>query len=264
MARRAYKPRKGIFRAKKRYSIRARLNAKRNIFRRRRRFQRIHRTIGGFPNSKTVALRYVDNVILNPTSSASAVNVYRINSVFDPDYTGVGHQPMFHDNYASVYQKYRVNYATITFVALDNHVINTSTSDQTSGTTTQHTNYYANNERACRMFILKDDEINDYPSSLDTLIEEGNKNLAWRYVPNNASASMQRLSMKAYPKYLLKCPYNDVGLSADCTASPDKQCYFVCGVASFPNGYDSDGMSFQVIITYNVTYFDLKKNQTQN
>ena len=34
--------------------------------------------------------------------------MFRGNSCFDPDYTGTGHQPRYFDQYAAVYQKYKV------------------------------------------------------------------------------------------------------------------------------------------------------------
>lgn len=227
---------------------------------------KIKRPIGGFPNSKTVALRYVEDITLNPGDSPSlSVNVWRVNNLYDPNYTGAGHQPMYFDNYAAIYSKYRVNRATITFVALDTHKVNVYATNQTAGTTTSDTQYYANNEKAVRMFILRDDEVNDFTSGngIDTLIEEGNTNMVWRYAPQNTSGRMPKLTMAAYPKSLLKCPYNDNGLSADTSGGPSKECYFITGVDSFPNS-NADIMSFQVIITYNVTFFDLKKAQSQN
>jgi len=265
MPRRVYKPRKGFRRPlKKGYNIRRRLNVNRRRLFKRRRFQKIHRAIGGFPNAKTVALRYSDTVYLNPSSTGLAVNVFRINNIYDPDYTGTGHQPMFADNYEALYQKYRVNSCTVTWIALQNHIVNTTTTTQSAGDTIGTEFYLSANQRSPRLFILKDDQVNDLPSNLDTLIEEGNRNLVWRFCPQNTSSSMQKLSMIAYPSQLYKCPRNDSGLQSSTGAGPAKECYFICGVAGFPGGFDADNMAYQVILTYNVTYFDLKKNQTQN
>ena len=43
--------------------------------------------------------------------------VFRMNSIFDPDFTGTGHQPLWHDTYSTIYETYRVLGAklTITF-----------------------------------------------------------------------------------------------------------------------------------------------------
>lgn len=62
-----------------------------------------------FPNQKIVRHKYVD-VCTMPAAGAGATSAYqfRCNSVFDPDYTSVGHQPMFYDEMATQYKWYTV------------------------------------------------------------------------------------------------------------------------------------------------------------
>lgn len=70
---------------------------------------------GPFPRSATVSLRYVDNLgSIDPGVGVASVYSYRANSIFDPNYTGVGHQPYGHDTLATVYSRYKVNSSTIT------------------------------------------------------------------------------------------------------------------------------------------------------
>lgn len=38
---------------------------------------------------------------------------FRANSIYDPDLTGIGHQPMGHDQYQALYKKYRVKASKI-------------------------------------------------------------------------------------------------------------------------------------------------------
>jgi len=218
--------------------------------------------IGGFPRSKTTVLRYVEDFSLNPGNGTSAVAIYRCNNLDDPTYAAGGHQPMFFDNYKALYGKYKVNYATITFVALSNHVVNTTIGDQVDGTTVSTTNIYAANERAARMFILNDPSASDYPNDLDNLIEEGNKNLRWKYAPQNTTGAMHKLRFRCYPHKLQNLSYKDSTLSSLTSSGPSNECYFICGVDSMPNA-DADSMRYQVIITYNVTFFDFIGNQAQ-
>lgn len=69
---------------------------------------KLMRPFGGFGRTKKVLLKYVDTYTLTSLAGVSAKHIMRCNSVYDPDKTGVGHQPMWHDLIASVYRKYRV------------------------------------------------------------------------------------------------------------------------------------------------------------
>ena len=60
------------------------------------------------PRIRTV-LKYNESKSI--TSTAGIVNDYqfRLNSIFDPDYTGGGHQPLGRDQLAGLYNRYRVD-----------------------------------------------------------------------------------------------------------------------------------------------------------
>lgn len=77
---------------------------------------RIPRTLGSlFPNSgKLMRHKYADRIVLPAaTAGLNSVYVMRANSLFDPDLTGVGHQPMFYDDMAAHYNKYTVMWSTL-------------------------------------------------------------------------------------------------------------------------------------------------------
>ena len=61
----------------------------------------------GFPVNQVVKLAYEDLITLSPGTARSQYT-FRGNSLFDPDYTGTGHQPRYFDQYAEVYSKYKV------------------------------------------------------------------------------------------------------------------------------------------------------------
>lgn len=68
----------------------------------------------GFPINFRTNLRYCDDYFLSASSTNTAItNAFRMNGIFDPDLTGAGHQPMWRDNYANIYQNYRVISSTI-------------------------------------------------------------------------------------------------------------------------------------------------------
>jgi len=63
-----------------------------------------------FPPQMRVKQKYFEYFASNGTTDG---RVFNINSTFDPDRSGVGHQPNGRDNMAAIYNKYRVHGATI-------------------------------------------------------------------------------------------------------------------------------------------------------
>lgn len=79
-------------------------------------------SMSSFPKTKTVAMRYCDSFALQPSVvTPIALQVYRANSIFDPDQTGIGHQPLGHDEWNKFYTKYTVISSKITVKALGNN-----------------------------------------------------------------------------------------------------------------------------------------------
>nr|QTE03520.1 MAG: capsid protein [Motacilla cinerea CRESS-DNA-virus sp.] len=74
----------------------------------------LSRRVWGFPNSIITKLRYCDIISHTSTLGAIGNNSFAANGIFDPDISGVGHQPMFRDVYAGVYDQYVVIGAKIT------------------------------------------------------------------------------------------------------------------------------------------------------
>jgi hypothetical protein len=67
------------------------------------------------PDSLFVKLKYVDQFVLNPTSASTDNYVFRANSLFDPNYTGTGHQPYGYDQWATFYSSWVVERCVLTF-----------------------------------------------------------------------------------------------------------------------------------------------------
>lgn len=65
------------------------------------------------PDVMRVRLPYV--LMQNLSGTGIAVNVFRGNSVFDPDFTGVGSQPLGRDQWTAFYRRYRVLASKVTF-----------------------------------------------------------------------------------------------------------------------------------------------------
>lgn len=76
-----------------------------------------------FPNTKIVRHKYCEDIIFPGGAAAGVPATYqlRANSMYDPNYTGVGHQPMFRDQMAAEYNYYTVlsSGVKVTFPAED-------------------------------------------------------------------------------------------------------------------------------------------------
>lgn len=105
-------------------------------------------TLGGIPNCKTVKLRYVESVTIDAAVGVLAGYSFRCNSIFDPNYSGTGHQPMYADTWNSIYRKNEVIGSKIKVVFssvgmtnsnVDNVLVGIESDDSTGFDTTAHT-----------------------------------------------------------------------------------------------------------------------------
>jgi len=74
----------------------------------------------GFPLRLYIKHRYVENVGVTSTAGSVAAYRWRANGMYDPNHTGTGHQPMYFDVCATVYNHFTVikSYAKLSFVPL--------------------------------------------------------------------------------------------------------------------------------------------------
>jgi len=76
----------------------------------------------GFPDTMRLRLAYGDKQTLTSSAiNATPIYNYRMNSIYDPDYTGTGAQPYWRDQLAAIYNRYRVLGAkiSVTFAVSD-------------------------------------------------------------------------------------------------------------------------------------------------
>lgn len=68
----------------------------------------------GFPRKQKIRMRYNVSFLLNPSNVTTVAYVFRANSIFDPDFSSVGHQPLGHDQWQQFYSTYVVIGSKIT------------------------------------------------------------------------------------------------------------------------------------------------------
>jgi len=67
----------------------------------------------GLGQSFRTQLKYVENVVLQSVAGAVGRNTFSSQNMNDPNSTGVGHQPMFWDQFIPLYARYKVHSSKI-------------------------------------------------------------------------------------------------------------------------------------------------------
>lgn len=92
-------------------------------------------SLKAFPDTLEVTLRYAAAYTITPVSGI-AKYMWRSNDLFDPDYTGTGHQPLYFDTYMAVYNHFVVKKSKIYIKHADgvayNSVVSVYRDDDTS------------------------------------------------------------------------------------------------------------------------------------
>ncbi len=65
------------------------------------------------PDKFRTTLTYVDQFVLNSTTTSTDNYVFRANSLFDPNYTGSGHQPLGYDQWTTFYNNWVVTKCSV-------------------------------------------------------------------------------------------------------------------------------------------------------
>lgn len=86
---------------------------------RKRSFKKRYAQSAPVPASKLVKLKYVGTRQLNADVSTVSSYVFSANGLYDPDITGLGHQPMGFDQWMTFYDHYTVIGSKITVKALN-------------------------------------------------------------------------------------------------------------------------------------------------
>lgn len=188
---------------------------------------------GGFPSrSKVVTLKFAREFNLNPSAGGAAVEqVFRANSVYDPDYTGVGGQPYGHDQWASIYSAYCVVRSRIKITACPS----------SAPTTCGRFGIYISKETAAAGTTIAD--------VLEKNTSTGSYSTNYSSPPQIARAACDIAKF-----YSLKDIMDDPNLSASVTGNPTAVYYHVWMMGI--NGGDADSCPFIAEMEFDVIYHD--------
>lgn len=192
------------------------------------RVQSVPRPLIGFPRDRIVEMRYCSFKTLTCTTGVMAEQVVRANSIFDPDATGVGHQALGHDQWASFYKSYIVLGAKIACTV----------SSSSGQTVPQVTGVYHTSDSGITA------------TGYDTVIEQGKSH----YCVTNPSTAIDTKvihnSFDAKNFYNLKdVKDNKYRIGADFGANPNEMNYFIIWHQS-----QDQSTTSEVKVIYAITY----------
>jgi len=187
----------------------------------------------GLPQGQYVVMKYSTNLNLVDAVTGLDFHVFRGNSIFDPDFTGVGHQPLGHDQWAQLYRQYQVNWATIDILFADQLVASATTRPSLVGV-------YASTSSAG-------------PTSTDTLPEFP---ISRHQYLGTIEAGPQRLSLKCSTGDIVGDPMNkfDKNYTATFGASPVSEWFFT--VVANSESLTNVNLDARITITYYCWLFD--------
>lgn len=188
-----------------------------------------------FPGKMTVSLQYFDDVNVNAGVAVPATYVMSANGMFDPNISGVGHQPRGFDQYMGLYERYTVNSCTIRVIGAQN--------DQS-----------ANNSIGflavvpCNSNPFSVGQLNDIFEAVDCKYSVFSLNSAIGGLPEVTNY----VNIKQYlgKKDLL----DDDACSGDATQNPADQVYFHIFYGSTSTVSDPANCQIMISLTYNVTF----------
>lgn len=196
--------------------------------------------LSGFPKSQLVKLRYVSEISLN-SGITYASHTYRANGCFDPDQSGIGHQPMLFDQWSQIYNRYTVFGAKITV---------RYTPDSTTNAIPPYVGVILSNET---------DPLSTFTSTHNIL---ESKLIGKNWIVPGATRQLQNPfqnkvahNFSTRKWFGVKDPNDGASLSAITTADPAKLAYFNVWAAS-NHGNDPGSIPLLVTIDYIVLFRD--------
>lgn len=191
----------------------------------------VNRALAPFAQRYITKLKYAETVYIN----AAGPQAYRwsLNSLWDPNYTGIGHQPHGFDQLAALYNRYRVIKCNYAINAVDQ-----------SG---QYITVAA---------LPANQQVNAITLS------EMRENPRCRYMTQAPNAAMKTLKGSVYLPSLVgrnKAQYMaDDHYQSEVTTSPFEAALLNVYVQRLDEGLNVINVPFVITLTYTVEFFDVK------
>lgn len=188
------------------------------------------------PDRVMIKLKYTE--IVNYSGSPLIEQIFRANGIFDPNLTSSGLQPNGFDQWAALYDRYRV------------HACKINTSIIATGT--------GNASNTCIVSVTPSNLPTAVGSSLEGII--GNPYCKYKVVGPNLGTSIAYISNYVNIKNFMGkkgVPYDDVN-QAETNADPSRQVYWVIEAGTIDKLTNID-IKMMHVMTYYVEFFDRRQ-----
>lgn len=196
----------------------------------------LSRTLGtGIPARTRTTLKYVQNVSLNSVAGAMGTQIFRATGPYDPDYAVGGHQPMYWDQMAALYNHYIVHKSKI--------YVQFCPYDQVASSSSV-------------VFLRGDDSASLTSTNMYTNLET--KGTKHQIVPIYGENQVFKGSLStSYFKNKTFKNFKNSDLQSAVTTTPTEEYYFILGIKT-DDGSTTTSMHCWVTIYYDVEFFELK------
>jgi len=199
----------------------------------------------GFPKTQLVKLRYCQSFQMGPSNTATigAEYAFRANSIFDPDQSGAGHQPIGRDQWEPFYNTYTVVGSTINVRILKNPGAVNASSNSIVG-------------------VLLHDTATLPTTTVTTIQEQGLG--SWRVLQGLQNGNVVNLKQNFSAKKFFNVTNlrdNQDRLGADMGSNPPSTgdaFYIIWAATTIAGGLSANSVEFMVTIEYSVLLSDPK------
>lgn len=218
--------------------LKGRKNVKRRARRPARRAKKqtttlINKSVQPLPSRYMCRMKYATNVTTGALNGAYSMN---LNSLFDPDRTGTGHQPLGFDNLSLLYNKYRVVSASYRInrcaSASDPAIQIGCIPSNDPGATTVFTNFSLLKESPRAKYVIQNPGA---PS-----------------VPLKGKVYMPKMLGRTYTQYMA----DDI-TGSEVNASPVEEIILYIQTATAAD-FVQGSVALSIVLTFDVEFYDLK------
>lgn len=187
----------------------------------------------GFPRQMKMSHKYGEQIAITSTNGANGYYIWVANGLYDPNYSGVGHQPYYFDQMSAIYDHYCVLSSTFTvrITPVDANqpamIVTLSVQDDTSATSTNP------------------NQLMEYSDCKMTVVAAGQQVPAYLKIPWNCQ------------KYFGKSPLANTELQGTISTNPTEGSYYFVNVKSI-DGISTGAIYVEVIIYFTAIWKELK------